>query len=162
MKNETETDSPDINRLHENEEEKIKTISNKEEMIITNTNNNKSPSQDHMIKYTNEDISMNDSDDNSMDIDETIENIKNLETKIDSSIVNADESKEKGRMELDKDIFKDASTEANKTVKPTEEITDIIELGDITIQEFNNWIRSESSSTLLICGTNSRRWALII
>jgi hypothetical protein len=86
-----------------------------------------------MIKDTNEDISMNDSDDNSIDIDERIETIKHFETIIDSSTVDADKSKEKVRMELDKDIFKVASTEANKTVKPTEEITNIKELGAITI-----------------------------
>jgi hypothetical protein len=37
-----------------------------------------------MIKDTNEDISMNDSDDDSMDIDESIKTITNFETKIDS------------------------------------------------------------------------------
>ncbi len=100
-----------------------------------------------MIKDTNEDISMNDSDDDSMDIDESIKTITNFETKIDSWTLNADKSKEKVTIELDKDIFKDASTDANKTIKPTEEITNIKELGEITIQEFNNWIRSESSST---------------
>jgi hypothetical protein len=74
MKNQTETDSPNINRLPAKEDTKIKIENNedKENKEKVKSTITKSHNKDHMIKDTNENISMNDLDEDSMDKDETI------------------------------------------------------------------------------------------